>query len=97
MTPWELSQVAIDDLDAIWSYIARDNPIAADKFETDIFAACEKLSGHPYLGHKRSDLTDEEVRFWPVRRSCLVVYHIQGEKLIVVRVLRAGLDVASEL
>jgi toxin ParE1/3/4 len=97
MTSWELSQEALDDLDAIWTYIARDNPGAADKLEADIFVACERLVRFPSLGHKRPDLTDEAVRFWPVRRICLVVYHLSNEKLVVARILSAGLDMGEEL
>jgi plasmid stabilization system protein ParE len=44
-----------------------DNPTAADKLEDDIYAACELLAKNPRLGHRRSDLTDEPVLFWPVR------------------------------
>ena len=72
MKEYELSPEARDDLQEIWAYIARDNPSAADQLETDIFAACELLVENPRLGHKRPDLTDEPVRFWPVRGNYLV-------------------------
>ena len=65
MKGYELSPEATDDLQEIWVYIANDNAIAADKLEDDIYAACELLAKKPRLGHRRSDLTDEPVLFWP--------------------------------
>ena len=44
MKGYELSPEATDDLQEIWIYIANDNPIAADKLEDDIYAACELLA-----------------------------------------------------
>ena len=67
MKGYELSPEATDDLQEIWVYIANDNPIAADKLEDGIYAACELLAKNPRLGHRRPDLTGEPVLFWPVR------------------------------
>jgi plasmid stabilization system protein ParE len=64
---YELSPQARDDLQEIWGYIAQDNPAVADQLEGDIYAACELLAKNPHLGHKRPDLTEEPVLFWPVR------------------------------
>jgi plasmid stabilization system protein ParE len=97
MTPWKLSDEAIDDIGEICDYIARDNPAAADQLESDIFSACEELSRHPLLGHRRSDLTDEPVRFWLVRRHYLIVYHPGAEMLVIARVIHASRDVGSQL
>jgi len=47
MKGYELSPEATDDLQEIWVYIANDNPIAADKLEDDIYAACELLAKNP--------------------------------------------------
>ena len=74
MKGYELSPEATDDLQEIWVYIANDNPAAADKLEEDIYAACELLAKNPRLGHRRSDLTDEPVLFWPVRGQYMVIY-----------------------
>jgi plasmid stabilization system protein ParE len=41
MKGYEFSTEALDDLQEIWVYIARDNPAAADELEADIFRACE--------------------------------------------------------
>jgi len=97
MKEYELSPEARDDLQEIWAYIARDNLSAADQLETDIFAACQLLAENPRLGHKRPDLTDEPVRFWPVRGNYLVVYLYEVETLKIVRLLHGARDASSEL
>jgi len=74
MNGLRLSPEARDDLQEIWVYIAQDNPAAADKREGDIYAACELLAKSPHLGHKRPDLTEEPVLFWPVRERYWVIY-----------------------
>jgi plasmid stabilization system protein ParE len=90
MKGYELSPEATDDLQEIWVYIANDNPIAADKLEHDIYAACELLAKNPRLGHGRSDLTDEPVLFWPVRGQYMVIYLPDTEPLKIVRILQGA-------
>jgi plasmid stabilization system protein ParE len=72
MKSYELSPEARDDLQEIWVHVASDNPGEADKLETDIYKACELLAKNPRIGHKRADLTNQAVLFWPVRGRYLV-------------------------
>jgi toxin ParE1/3/4 len=88
MKGYELSPEATDDLQEIWVYIANDNPTAADKLEDDIYAACELLAKNPRLGHRRLDLTDEPVLFWPVRGQYIVIYLFDTKLLKIVRILQ---------
>jgi toxin ParE1/3/4 len=94
---YELSPEAPDDLQKIWVYIAQDNPAAADQLEGDIYAACELLAKNPHLGHKRPDLTEEPVLFWPVRGQYLVIYLAEAEPLKIVRILHGARNVFAEL
>ena len=48
-----LSREALDDLDLIWRYIARDNPEAADRVLEAVHRVCEILADHPQLGRVR--------------------------------------------
>ncbi len=96
MKGYELSPEALADLQEIWLYIASDNPGAADILESEIYEACELLARNPRLGHKRPDLTDEPVLFWPVRGRYLVVYHRSNRPLQIARILHAARD-ATEL
>ena len=97
MKGYELSPEARDDLQEIWIYIAGDNLAAADKLEADIYKAYEALAENPRLGHKRLDLTDEPVLFWPVRGQYLVVYQRETQPLKIVRILHGARDAASQL
>jgi antitoxin ParD1/3/4/toxin ParE1/3/4 len=97
MKGYELSPEARDDLQEIWIYIAGDNLAAADQLEADIYKACEVLAGNPRLGHKRPDLTDEPVRFWPVRGQYLVIYQHDTQPLKIVRILHGAREASSQL
>ena len=97
MKGYELSPEARDDLQEIWIYVAGDNLAAADKLEADIYKACEVLAGNPRLGHKRADLTDEPVLFWPVRGQYLVIYQRETQPLKIVRILHGARDASSHL
>src|SRR5476649_2364336 len=97
MKGYELAPEALADLQEIWVYIASDNPTAADKLEADIYRACALLAKNSRLGHKRPDLTDEPVLFWPVRGHYLVIYQRETQPLQVVRILHAARDVKEQL
>ncbi len=97
MSNYRFSQEARDDIQEIWVWVAGDNPQAADELETDIYAACEMLTNDPGLGHRRPDLTDEQVVFWTVRKFYLVIYLPGTEPLEIVRILHGARDVSSEL
>ena len=78
-------------------FIARDNPNAGDELETAIYEACELLARNPRLGHKRTDLTDEPVLFWPVRGNYLVIYLRDKQPLFIARILHAARDVKQQI
>ncbi len=63
----------------------------------DLFAAFERLSAHPELGHRRRDLTLLPVRFWTVRRRYLIVYRTESNTVAILRVLSAYRDIAAIL
>jgi plasmid stabilization system protein ParE len=54
--------------------------------------AMQLLADNPGIGHLRSDLTPQDVRFWPVFKY-LVIYRPDTKPLEVVRVLHGGRDV----
>jgi plasmid stabilization system protein ParE len=86
------------DLDEIWSYYAVDlqNLETADRIRDEIFEALRKLARTPGLGHFRSDLAREPLRFWSVR-SYLVIYRAEKRPLEIVRVLHGARDVQAIL
>jgi len=51
MRPFRLTPAAEDDLFDIWSFIARDNQEAADRLQTELLAACQRVADKPDTGH----------------------------------------------
>ena len=87
-----LTPAARDDIGEVWLYIAGENPSSADALEDEFFAAFERLTVKPDLGHWRRDLTDKPVRFFTVRRQYLVVYVPGTQPLEIIRVLHGARD-----
>jgi toxin ParE1/3/4 len=69
---------------------------AADKLIGEFYDAIGLMSQMPGIGHRREDLTDKPLRFWPVRRY-LIVYRFEIDTLEIVRILSAYRDVRSLL
>jgi plasmid stabilization system protein ParE len=99
MSEYEFTPQAVDDLLDIWSFIARDNPDAADRVEVAIFRACNLLTHSPLAGSTRTDLTSLPLRFWIVRpySNYLIVYDPRRQPLQVIRILHASRDLPSVL
>jgi hypothetical protein len=49
------------------------------------------------LGHRRLDLTDEPVLFWPVRGQYMVIYLSDTEPLKIVRILQGARNASAQL
>lgn len=61
-----------------------------------IFDGLERITRMPGIGHRREDLTEEELRFWPVF-DYLIVYRPGSSPLEIVRVLHGRRDVSVVL
>ena len=81
---------ARQDLIEIRNFIAKDNRTAARKVLAQIRAACRLLAQRPTLGHWRTDLASEPLRFWPVY-SYLIIYRPESKPIEVVRVNGRGI------
>jgi plasmid stabilization system protein ParE len=92
-----LTSAAEDDVFEIWSRIAGDDLLVADRIEAEIYDACQRLSEMPDLGHFRRDLTDKPVRFFGVRGTYLIVYDPASNPLEIIRILHGARDVSAEL
>ena len=88
---YRISPRADADLDEVWTFIARDDPRAADRMEQALHEAMEQLTRMPGLGHRRED-ANERYRFWRVG-AYLIAYRVEGGVVHVVRVLHGARDV----
>jgi toxin ParE1/3/4 len=86
MSGFVLHPDALTDLDEIWEFIAADNPAAADRVLEEIYEAIRALVSFPQLGHSRSDLTSQPLRFHSVG-DLLIAYAPDEKPLIVIAVL----------
>ena len=53
---------AIADLEALVTFISRDNPWAAEQFGSAIIEKAEQLSGFPFLGRVVPEFRIEDIR-----------------------------------
>jgi plasmid stabilization system protein ParE len=85
------------DLGEIVEYIARHaGADRADRVLSALLAAADRVGSNPRIGHIRRDLTDHDVRFWPVH-SFLLVYRARQRRIEIVRVLSGWRDIAALL
>jgi len=88
-----ISDQAVDDLTDVWTFIARDNVAAADRFLDKLHALCAELARSPGIGRKREELL-QGVRSLPAGRY-LVFYRVHDDTVEIVRVLSAYRDLDS--
>ncbi|HEX4137868.1 MAG TPA: type II toxin-antitoxin system RelE/ParE family toxin [Bryobacteraceae bacterium] len=98
-SPFQFTPQATEDLDAIWSFIAKDKPDAADGVEMEIIATCRRLAKHPLMGIRRRDITALPVRFWtlPTFPNYVIVYRPDSAPLQVIAVLHGRRDLKKVL
>ena len=96
MSDFVLSPEARQDLFNNWDYIAQDNIDAADRVASEIRNAMETLALNPAIGHYRSDLAGEPLRFWRVY-TYLIIYRPESKPIQIVRVLSAYRDIRTLL
>ena len=75
MTEPVFSPMAVDDIEAILQYIARDKPAAAASFVETLKDKCNTLARFPLLGASRDHLA-EGLRVFPVR-SYVIYYRVR--------------------
>lgn len=92
MSRFRLSPEAQSDLEAIRRYLTRKGgPTLARHVLGEIRRALRVVAESPGIGHRREDLTDEKVKFWPVF-SCLIVYEPSMRPIGIVRVIHGAQD-----
>jgi antitoxin ParD1/3/4/toxin ParE1/3/4 len=92
-----LAPEAAADLVQIWRYIARSATLhVADQVESVIREKLLYLAGTPGGGHWRKDLTDQQVKFFPVY-SYLIVYRPETTPLQVIAILSGRRNLAELL
>jgi plasmid stabilization system protein ParE len=92
-----LAPQAALDLAEIWRYVKEQTSVTiADRVESAIREKMCLLAGTPGAGHRRKDLTDEQVKFFPVY-SYLIVYRPETKPLQIASILHGRRDVEQIL
>lgn len=91
MSRVRVSGLATSDLDAIWDYIAGDNPLAADRMVDQIFNRCQSYANQSELGELRPEL-GADLRCFSVG-FYVVYYRPIPDGIELVRVLHGARDV----
>jgi toxin ParE1/3/4 len=92
-----LAPQAALDLVEIWRYIKEQTIVTiADRVEPAIREKMCFLAGTPGAGHLRKDLTDEQVKFFPVY-SYLIVCRAGTKPLPIASILHGRRDVEQIL
>ncbi|TAF08155.1 MAG: type II toxin-antitoxin system RelE/ParE family toxin [Nostocales cyanobacterium] len=94
MNNYRLSQLAEQDLEDIWVYLAQNNQIAADKEIAKILNSLPMLAQFPGMGRNRDDLLPE-LRSFPVK-PYIVFYTPIDDRIEIVRVLHHSRDISSQ-
>ena len=96
MRDFIVSPEVFRDLLEIWGYMALNSVEAADRVESEFYKTFQNLARMPGLGHRRSELTSEDVLFWTLY-SYLIVYKRIGNHIRIVAVLHGRRDVKKIL
>ena len=90
---WHLDAIA--DLDAIAAYIGRDSPSSAVHFQVRVIQAVQRLREHPRLGRRVPEIADASFREL-VFQNYRIVYRTLGDRIVVLGVLHAAMDLESQ-
>ncbi len=96
MKRFTLSPQAAEDIHEAWGYIGRDNLDAAQRVRLRILEACRAIAQNPSVGHRRTDLTDKPVLFWP-SNPYLIIYNPARKPVEIVRVVHGARDIPGLL
>ena len=96
MKQYVLGDAAERDLNEIWEYIAQGSIDAADRWISKLFTTFTTLARNPGMGHKRPDLTDHPVLFWPVG-AYVILYRLRNKRVEILAVTQGARDIPSFL
>lgn len=95
MGDFYLNDDSLSDLEIIWTFIALDNPEAADRVIEAVYDTCRMLAQNPEIGRVRKlSSTPKEIRSFLVTEfsNYIVYYHPVSDGVQVLRVLHGARD-----
>lgn len=83
---------AIDDLESIRTYIARDSDFYAARFVEKIIDTVENLTVFPEIGRVVPEAEDPRIREI-IFQNFRIMYRIQNESIQIIAILRGSRDI----
>jgi toxin ParE1/3/4 len=93
MSELTFTPLAVEDLDDILAYIARDRPDTAVRIVGEIRQKCEFLAQNPLAGEMRPEISPMH-RCWSVRRWVIFYRELPG-RIEIHRVLDGARDLGA--
>ncbi len=90
MSRVEYSPLAMDDISAVWDFIAADDSAAADGFIEELLEDCKRIAQMPRMGRKRPEY-GRVLRSFPFR-DYIIFYRCASFGIEVARVVSGFRD-----
>jgi toxin ParE1/3/4 len=87
---------AVEDLDAIWDYIAQDSPEAADRVVDELQGIFQLLATYPGMGELQSTLAKRTYRRF-THRNYVIYFRPVEDGILLLRVLHGAREHESLL
>jgi toxin ParE1/3/4 len=92
-----LSREALEDLDLVWTYIARDNAEAAERVLDAAYRTCKNLADYPELGRLREipNIPARNLRSFAITDfpNYIIFYRVLPGTVQIVRVLHGARNI----
>jgi toxin ParE1/3/4 len=93
---YELSQLAIDDIDSIWEYTVLNWSIKqAEKYYQSIIRTIKLICENPEIGKSISEVKETHKR--KNIGSHMILYKLQNDVIYIDRILHQRMDIDSQL
>jgi len=96
MLPFELSKLALKDINSLWEYTANHwSAFQADNYYKEIFKAIDLICSNPEGGKSIAEVKMEHRAIFV--KSHMIIYKIQTDKILIDRILHQRMDIESQL
>ena len=93
---YQLSKLAITDLDSIWLYTANEHSIKqANAYYNEIFDVIDLICGNPYIGRSIQEIQKNHRS--KLAMSHMIIYKIENNKIFIDRILHQKMDIEYKL
>ena len=93
---YELSELALKDMDSIWNYTAEQWSVEqANTYYLQIFEVIEVICLNPQIGKSIKEVKENHRS--QIAKSHLIIYKIVELKILIDRILHQSMDIENQL